>query len=129
MKKTIEYKNRYGDLISFERISDLQITMTGGKYLSCAIFPDSERLSMVDPSGGPYIGQGYNMGLIKEEWTGLIVDYATIDNGIVTFHMLGGRVFYGKTNNKSELRWYPKGKDGFISFQTLDQIIEEYGTK
>ena len=97
------YRNRYGDIITFEKKGDV-IEMTG--------FTDSFRLggwpgetgmpnykfSMIDPSGGPYITaqaewhgeptSGTDMGMFLPEWQGLKIEYITLEEGVATLHLL-----------------------------------------
>ena len=38
------------------------------------VYSDMTKISMVDPSGGPYISAGDSLGRISEEFEGMIVD-------------------------------------------------------
>jgi hypothetical protein len=38
------------------------------------IFSNKDKIDMVDPSGGPYIHAGYNMGLFDKSFNGMIVE-------------------------------------------------------
>lgn len=43
---------------------------------------DKNKIDMVDPSGGPYISAGYDMGIFSKHLKGLIViDFVRIDTG------------------------------------------------
>lgn len=79
--RSAHYVNRYNDTIYFVQISPNEIQMTGGQWvrLSWDINTDySERkFVMVDPSGGPCIFQGDNMGRFHDGWEGYMVDYIT----------------------------------------------------
>ena len=59
MKAT--YQNRYGDDIIFEKLDDNTIKMSGFKY-SRTGYNDDESIDFVDPSGGPFIQIGTNVG-------------------------------------------------------------------
>lgn len=130
--KTVIYKNRYGDEIEFKRESDFLFSMNGGQYYRFALFGGENNqniYSMADPSGGPYVSSGLDMGRFDREWDGLIVDYITIENDSVLLHMIKGRAFKGVTNNIEEIRWYPDGsEDGsFESFEDIRVMIEKHG--
>lgn len=78
----VVYKNRYGDLIQFERIDEDRIRMTGGKFCRFGFVDDPDILSMVDPSGGPMIvAKNYtgceptDLGIFSEAWRGLKAEY------------------------------------------------------
>lgn len=55
----VVYHNRYRDKIIFEHIDD-KVTMKGGNWLRYG-YDDQENITMVDPSGGPYIELGNNL--------------------------------------------------------------------
>lgn len=55
----VAYHNRYRDKIIFEHIGD-KVTMTGGSWFRYG-FDDEDNITMVDPSGGPYIELGNNL--------------------------------------------------------------------
>ena len=76
------YRNRYGDLIQFERIDDDRIRMTRGKFCRYGFDDDPDILNMVDPSGGPMIvAKNYpgckptDLGIFSEAWRGLKAEY------------------------------------------------------
>lgn len=51
------------------------------KY-SVLVQSDINKIDMIDPSGGPYISVGSNMGMFDEEFKGLkVVDFEIIDTG------------------------------------------------
>ena len=39
------------------------------------IYSDTNKIDMIDPSGGPYLHSGYDMGMFDESFRGMIVDY------------------------------------------------------
>lgn len=75
----VTYKNRYKDEIAFEHIGD-EVIMTGGKWIRWA-YEEDGTVTMVDPSGGPYIEIGNNLNGFwpKGEYKDLIVDSITIE--------------------------------------------------
>jgi hypothetical protein len=86
----VTYINRYKDEISFEKVKEDVIQMSGGKYSRVGFKDDApkEQYTMVDPSGGPYIAEHTNMGCISKEWSGDIVDYITIEGEEVSVYNL-----------------------------------------
>jgi hypothetical protein len=59
--KTAEYINRYGDKIIFKEINENQIQMLGGEYYRMGYEQDGT-INFVDPSGGPFIQVGTELG-------------------------------------------------------------------
>jgi hypothetical protein len=56
----VNYYNRYGDNITFEKTEDNKVIMTG--YDShCMRYVMHGDTKMVDPSGGPYLAIGTNL--------------------------------------------------------------------
>ena len=96
------YRNRYGDIIQFEK-KDNVIEMTGfTEHFRVGGWPGEhgmpkDKFSMVDPSGGPYIAaqaewhgeetSGTDMGSFLKEWQGLKIKYITVKDGIATLHL------------------------------------------
>lgn len=67
MKKTItEFKNRDGDILTFVRIDDVTVFMTGYHSLQVST-DDNKNILSVDPSGGPYISQGTELFSFVDE--------------------------------------------------------------
>ena len=69
----MEYKNRYGDVFTFEQLENGNIQWSGNFEYSRFGFKDYPNIvTMVDPSGGPYISEGMDMklfnlkGIVKE---------------------------------------------------------------
>lgn len=126
-----KYKNRYNDIIEFSGVEGYKVYMKGGEYYRFASLGSSlNKLSMTDPSGGPYISRGSNMGRFNQMWEGFIVDYIVPSDGnSFTIHLLRGRVHRGQTNGVDEIRWYPENNDGsYEVFEDIDQLILKYGT-
>ena len=63
-----EYTNRYGDKFTLELNERGNIQWTG-EFRHCRIGygADPDDIIMVDPSGGPYISLGMDMGLFEME--------------------------------------------------------------
>lgn len=72
----VKYKNRYGDIFTFTKDQDGNVLWEGDfKYcrISCSNI-DENTIDMVDPSGGPYMGAKGDLGILDEEFTGLIIE-------------------------------------------------------
>lgn len=96
----VEYRNRYGDLITFEQKGEV-IVMTGGKYPRSGIWNKEAckpGYAFIDPSGGPMIyalaewnGEdisGTNMGEFHKDWEGMTIDYITLEeDNTVLLHL------------------------------------------
>lgn len=54
------YKNRNGDEITFTKISNKVIEMSGhnSEHMKMGTNPKTQELVMIDPSGGPYLYLG-----------------------------------------------------------------------
>lgn len=91
MNKTA-YRNRYGDIITFEHIGN-QVIMKGGKWLRYGFSNEDDSIDMVDPSGGPYISIEDNLNEFwpKGKYQDLLIerievgDGNEVDGSIVTF--------------------------------------------
>lgn len=69
----MEYKNRYGDVFTFKQLENGNIQWGGNfEYVRYGFKEDPKDITMVDPSGGPYISEGMDMklfglkGIVKE---------------------------------------------------------------
>lgn len=130
----VDFVNRYGDTISFVQSGDWTIRMIGGEYYRYG-YTGKEPLNqynMVDPSGGPYIAAGSDMGRFLKQWKGLIVSHITVES--VTnekiLHLFEGRMMKGKTNEEEEYRWYnAKDSSGnFERYNDMEQfLVSKYG--
>jgi len=96
------FRNRYGDIITFEKKDNI-IEMSGiGEHYRIGGWPGevgmpTDKFSMVDPSGGPYITaqaewhgeetSGTDMGSFLYDWQGLKIEYITIEDGIAKLHL------------------------------------------
>ncbi len=65
--KSAKYTNRYGDTITFQYINENQIQMLGGQYYRTGYSQDGEQIEFVDPSGGPFISIGTDIGRYFED--------------------------------------------------------------
>ena len=75
----MEYKNRYGDVFTFEQLENGNIQWSGDfEYVRFGFKDDPNVVTMVDPSGGPYISEGMDMKLFG--FDGKIVN-GFINNG------------------------------------------------
>lgn len=71
----MSFKNRYGDTMSFEKLDNDRILWSGSiKYARISLDEDNV-ITMVDPSGGPYIDRGWDMGKDNLGFAGMFVDY------------------------------------------------------
>ena len=84
MRKVL-YNNRYGDNIIFEQI-DNEIHMSGFNMEWLRIGYDNEKnITMVDPSGGPYLSVGMNLGLYFNDKRSSIIENIKIEENKVIF--------------------------------------------
>lgn len=81
---SIKYRNRHGDIFTFTKDQDGNVLWEGDfKYcrLGCSNI-DENIIDMVDPSGGPYMGAEGDLGILDEEFAGLIIErFERIDTG------------------------------------------------
>ena len=73
----IQYKNRYGDIFTFTKTEDGNILWQGNfEYIRYSYLNDlvGNQLTMIDPSGGPYLTIGSNMGLFDESFKELFIN-------------------------------------------------------
>jgi hypothetical protein len=88
MKKET-YTNRHGDEFTFTPGQDGNLLWEGNFEFHRYGFEETpDNLSMVDPSGGPYITIGTDMGLFHSEMKGKkVTGFVPIDNGYkLTIH-------------------------------------------
>ena len=84
MRKVL-YNNRYGDNIIFEQI-DNEIHMSGFNMEWLRIGYDNEKnITMVDPSGGPYLSIGMNLGLYFNDKRSSIIENIKIEENKIIF--------------------------------------------
>ena len=77
------YTNRYGDEFTFTPDEDGNLLWEGNfEYHRYGYEETPDNLNMVDPSGGPYITIGTDMGLYHTEMKGRkVTGFVRIDNG------------------------------------------------
>jgi hypothetical protein len=52
------------------------------KQYSKLVYSDQSRIDMIDPSGGPYMHSGYNMGMFDESFKGMIIkEFKSVPEG------------------------------------------------
>ena len=128
---TYNHINRYNDTITFTQSSDWTIRMIGGEYYRHAWKTkeqlENQQYTMADPSGGPYIGSGSDMGRFLKQWQGLIVKHITVSDTTNEhiLHLFHGRMMKGTTNMEEELRWYKAGDSSgdFESYNDMEQFL------
>ena len=79
----VSYYNRYGDNIIFEEKENNEIHMSGFNMEWIRYGwsnEDKNRITMVDPSGGPYITINSNLGLYFGDKKQRLVESIIIDN-------------------------------------------------
>lgn len=80
----VEFLNRYRDKYEFTQVDEQTISWDGPfSYCRFSMSKD-EVVSMVDPSGGPYIGVGDEMKYIAPEFDGMVVTALEMHDGHVT---------------------------------------------
>lgn len=79
----MDYRNRYGDIYHFEKDQNGDIIWTGTFELCrFGFIDDPEIITMIDPSGGPYVSIDDDMETISKEFKGYIVDgFEKIEGG------------------------------------------------
>jgi hypothetical protein len=82
----IEYKNRYGDVFTFELNErgniDWKCKEGNFGFHRFGSEPDDfDTIIMIDPSGGPYLVKGYDMGEFSEEFLGMKVKRFVFKDG------------------------------------------------
>lgn len=60
----VKYKNRYGNIFEFELNEKGNINWRGDFTFSRAGLNDDKSYMFIDPSGGLYLSQEFNMGII-----------------------------------------------------------------
>lgn len=77
------YKNRYGDMFTFTIDSDGNVLMEGNfEYHRYSWNDNPDDITMIDPSGGPYLEIGMKSTMVHSEVKDKeIVGFYPIDNG------------------------------------------------
>jgi hypothetical protein len=74
--KEAVHKYQYGD-----DFSSGKYTMEDRKYAEL-VYSDMNTINMIDPSGGPYLSEGYNLGGFGDKLKGKIIDrFESIETG------------------------------------------------
>ena len=69
------FKNRYGDTMSIVPIDECTLLWRGSISHERISVNDGGIIVMVDPSGGPCICQGQDIGIDYPPWSGRTVDH------------------------------------------------------
>ena len=70
----VKYTNRYKDVQTFEVNERGNIQWKADfEHSRCGFNDNPKDITMVDPSGGPYIPLEYNMGMFDKVFDGMIV--------------------------------------------------------
>ena len=83
MNEEIMYKNRCGDKFLFKINERKNIQWSGNFEFHRYGFNDNPKdITMVDPSGGPYIPLDYDMGMFSKEFNRMkVAGFIKNDNG------------------------------------------------
>jgi hypothetical protein len=76
--RSYQITNRYGKPIKFIRSGD-DLVMKGGDYYRYLFSEDGSEYYAVDPSGGPFVSVGTDMGSLHKKLKGNIVNSIDID--------------------------------------------------
>lgn len=68
----ITYTNRHGDQYTFTLQDDGNI-LWEGNFQFCRVGTLEGKIEMVDPSGGPYLQSGQDVGIILSELEGKVI--------------------------------------------------------
>lgn len=84
----IKYRNRDGDTIVFERQGETVVMSGYGEYYRVGYLDSSkDNLGFMDPSGGPMISVGDDLGDFGKQLKGCVVKKIEIGNQITIFHL------------------------------------------
>jgi hypothetical protein len=81
----VDYYNRQGDTVVFEKINDDTVKMSNFDYYRTGFNTDGSTIEFIDPSGGPYISVGMNLNTYfetKEDMIIKAIEYEP-ENGLV----------------------------------------------
>lgn len=68
-----EFKKAVHEAVYDEEGKYKHMSETSQKYASL-VYSDKSKIDMIDPSGGPYMHAGYDMGLFDESFKGMIIE-------------------------------------------------------
>jgi len=93
-----EYKNRYGDIFTFE-VNERGNIDWKGNFEWCRIGSDNAVTIMIDPSGGPYIEIGTDMSLfgLEGKVAGFIPQEYGYELVIEPCEVCGGKTYHKLT--------------------------------
>ena len=72
------FKEAVHDYQYEDGFSSGKYTMEDRKYAKL-VYSDTTKIDMIDPSGGPYMHSGHDMGMFDESFKGMVVDYFESD--------------------------------------------------
>lgn len=75
----MEYKNRYGDVFTFTQLENGNIQWSGNFEYHRFGYNDDNQITMVDPSGGPYITEGTDMKIFR--LNGIVKEFKSNEDG------------------------------------------------
>lgn len=78
MRKMIT--NRYGDTMSFELIDKDTILWRGSESYTRISVNEVGTITMVDPSGGPYLEAGHRLGWLYDDRGGEEFEHLVVDH-------------------------------------------------
>ena len=68
-----EFKKAVHEAVYDEEGKYKHMSETSQKYASL-VYSDKSKIDMIDPSGGPYMDAGYDMGMFDESFKGMIIE-------------------------------------------------------
>ena len=78
----IKFNNRYNNIFTFTLDEDNSILWEGSFSMISISTNEGGSTNSIDPSGGPYIGLGLDMGYFGEEFEGKFVkEFRRIETG------------------------------------------------
>ena len=78
-----EYKNRYGDTITFTEIDDTHIKVTQALDLGNIRTGTDDTGEFIDFQGGPLIHLNEDLGNVHKDLKGKVVKKITFDKGVI----------------------------------------------
>jgi len=78
----MEYRNRYGDVYTFTKQEDGNV-LWEGKFEYVRTGGDPNKITMVDPSGGPFISEGQMLSHIiyGDEMNVIVESFESVEGG------------------------------------------------
>jgi hypothetical protein len=75
-----EFKKAVHKAVYDEEGKYKHMSETSQKYASL-VYSDKSKIDMIDPSGGPYMHAGYDMGMFSKDFKGMIIEEFKPVNG------------------------------------------------